>query len=68
MVLFDRAMMELSSLVASVTLRSFVSLGFISKVQFRHLHQGVGLLLLLEDGCRGVQLLERIVSQLYIAT
>lgn len=54
MVLFERAIMELSSLTASVTLY-FVRTSFIEiEAQCRDIHQLVGLLLLLEDSGRCV--------------
>lgn len=52
--LFERAIMELSSLTASVTLR-VVRMAFYEKVtHLGVIHQLVGLLLLLEDGGRRV--------------
>lgn len=54
MVLFERAIMELSSLTASVTLGN-VRMGFYDgKAQYEGIHKLVGLLLLLEDGGCGV--------------
>lgn len=58
MVLFERAIMELSSLTASVTLY-VVRMAFYEKETHRRIiHQLVGLLLLLEDGgCRVILVL-----------
>lgn len=58
MVLFERAMIELSSLTASVTLQRSVSN---SKFHFQmYSHQRVWLLLLLENGGRGLIVLWRV--------
>lgn len=54
MVLFERAIMELSSLTASVTLRIVRMFFYRRRAQWVTIHQLVGLLLLLEDGGRGV--------------
>ena len=53
MVLFERAMIELSSLTASVTLLPVSRPSKNPEVPI-HIHQLVGLLLLLEDGGRCV--------------
>lgn len=53
-------MTELSSLTASVTLAKLSQFPFPpldSHQRVVSLHQRVGLLLLLEDGCRGIELL-----------
>ena len=58
MVLFERAMIELSSLTASVTLQRSVTN---SKFHFQmYSHQRVWLLLLLENGGRGLIILWRV--------
>ena len=54
MVLFERAIMELSSLTASVTLRTVRIIFYEREAHQSVIHQLVGLLLLLEDGGRGV--------------
>ena len=58
MVLFERAIIELSSLTASVTLR--LSAVACDARLGACLHEGVGLLLLLEDGCCDLVILWRV--------
>lgn len=52
--LFERAMIELSSLTASVTLGTVRMASYEGEAQSEGIHQLVGLLLLLEDGGCGV--------------
>lgn len=52
--LFESAIIELSSLTASVTLRHVRMAFYDRKARFSGIHQLIGLLLLLEDGGRGV--------------
>ena len=64
MVLFERAIIELSSLTASVTLETLLLVTYVTADE-SIIHQGIRLLLLLENGgCRVIHLIDIVSSQL----